>query len=72
VPVKFEVYSDEKYWCGRGIGSDIFTLGRTLDELMTNIREAVDLHFEEEIARGENIRIPSISAYEVGPGTQAC
>jgi hypothetical protein len=43
--VKFEIYSDGKYWCGRGIGFDIFTQGKTLDELMTNIREAVELHF---------------------------
>jgi hypothetical protein len=71
VLVKFEVYSNEKYWCARGIGVDIFTQGRTLDELMTNIQEAVELHFEEEIARGENIRILSISECEVGPGARA-
>lgn len=46
--VKFEVYSDGEWWCGRGIGTDIFTQGETLDALMENIREAVDLHFEDE------------------------
>ena len=45
--VTFEVYSDGTFRCGRGIGLDIFTQGRTLDELMGNIREAVRLHFEE-------------------------
>jgi hypothetical protein len=44
--VKFEVYSDGSSWCGRGIGVDIFTQGKTMDALMRNIREAVELHFE--------------------------
>jgi hypothetical protein len=64
--VKFEVYSEGKYWSGRGIGVDIFTQGKTLDDLMANIREAVELHFEEELGKGENIRILTISETEVG------
>ncbi len=46
--VKHEVYHDGRYWCARGIGVDIFTQGRTMDELMANNREAVEVHFEEE------------------------
>ncbi len=69
--VKFEIYSDGKYWCGRGIGVDIFTQGKTLDELMVNIREAVELHFEEELGKGESIRILSISETEVGTVARA-
>ncbi len=69
--VKFEIYSDNNYWCGRGIGVDIFTQGKTLDELMANIREAVELHFEEELEKGENIRILSISETEVGSVARA-
>ena len=49
--VKFEVYNDGEYWCARGIGVDIFTHGKTLDELMDNIKEAVEVHFEEINAR---------------------
>ena len=41
--VKFEVYNDGEYWCARGIGVDIFTHGKTLDELMDNIKEAVEV-----------------------------
>ena len=69
--VKFEVYSDGRFWCGRGIGVDIFTQGRRLDELMGNIREAVVLHFEEELARGEPIRILTISECELDPLARA-
>ena len=67
--VTFEIYSDGNSWCGRGIGVDIFTQGKTLDELMANIREAVGLHFEEELDKGESIRILTIS--ETGAGTVA-
>jgi hypothetical protein len=45
--LKFEAYHDGEMWCARGIGADIFTQGRTLDELMANIREAASLHFED-------------------------
>jgi len=69
--VKFECYSDGKYWCGRGIGVDIFTQGKSLDDLMANIREAVELHFEEELTKGECIRILSISETEVGTVARA-
>ena len=63
--VKFEVYNDGKHWCARGIGVDIFTQGKTLDELMKNIEEAVEVHFEEKLSSGEDIKILSISESEV-------
>jgi predicted RNase H-like HicB family nuclease len=43
--VKVETYFDGKFWCARGIGEDIFTQGKTLDELYKNIKEAVSAHF---------------------------
>jgi len=63
--VKFEIYNDGEYWCARGIGVDIFTQGKTLDELMENIKEAVEAHYGELLEKGENIRILSISEIEV-------
>ena len=63
--VKFEIYNDGKYWCARGIGVDIFTQGKTLDELMENIKEAVEVHFEELLKKGEEVKILSISETEV-------
>lgn len=62
---KFEIYKEGKHWCARGIGEDIFTQGKTLDELMVNMREAVELHFEEALAKGEEIRVLSFSEFEV-------
>ena len=63
--VKFEVYKDGKHWCARGIGVDIFTQGKTLDELMKNINEAVALNFEDDLKKGREVRILSISEMEV-------
>ena len=46
--IKFDVYKDGDYWCARGIDADIFTQGKTLDELLENLKEAVLLHFEDQ------------------------
>ena len=46
--VKVEVYHDGDFWCARAIGEDIFTQGRTADEVFRNIEEAVALHFDDE------------------------
>ncbi len=66
--VKVEIYFDGKYWCARGIGEDIFTQGKSLDELMENIKEVVEVHFGET---KENIRVLSISEMEVGSPAKA-
>ena len=63
--VTFEIYNDGEYWCARGIGVDIFTQGKTLDELMENIKEAVEAHYGELLEKGEDIRILSLSEIEV-------
>jgi predicted RNase H-like HicB family nuclease len=53
--IKIETYFDGEYWCARGIGADIFTQGESLDDLMRNIKEAVSLHYEEQLNRNETI-----------------
>jgi len=45
--IKIETYFDGEFWCARGIGADIFTQGKTLDELHQNIKEAVAVHYGE-------------------------
>lgn len=64
--VKFDIYYDGEFWCGRGMGVDIFTQGATLDELMNTIKEAVELHFEEDIDAGEQITVVSLTDLQVG------
>lgn len=69
--VKFEIYSDGEYWCASGIGISIFTQGKTLDELMQNIKEATSLHFKDLLEAGEELKILSISEFEVPPLAKA-
>jgi len=49
--VKIETYFDGDFWCARGLSEDIFTQGRTLDELYENIKEATALHFDDDTKR---------------------
>jgi len=54
--IKADIYFDGEYYCGKCIDFDIFTQGKTLDELAKNLKEAIKLHFEdffsiEEIAK---------------------
>lgn len=67
--VKVEAYHDGKYWCGRSI--DFFTQGKTLDELMKNVREAASLHFEETLARGDTLDLLVMSHTELRRGKGA-
>ena len=50
----------------RGIGVDIFTQGRTFDELLENIKEAVALHFEDSGERPEILVLSEIRADDAG------
>ena len=43
-PVKADIYFDGKFWCARCLDIDVFTQGKTLDELVKNLKEAVSLH----------------------------
>ncbi len=69
--MKFKVYFDGEHWCALGIGISIFTQGKTLDELMDNIKEATSLYFEDALEAGEEIKVLSISEFEVHPVAKA-
>ena len=43
-PVKADIYFDGKHWCARCLDIDVFTQGKTLDEVVRNLKEAVHLH----------------------------
>jgi predicted RNase H-like HicB family nuclease len=62
--LKFEVYRDGRWWGARALGHAIFTQARTLDKLYENIKEAVALHFEEELKVGATLQILVIT--EIG------
>ena len=46
--IKADIYHDGNFYCGRCLDFDIFTQGNTLDELAKNLKEAIQLHFEDD------------------------
>lgn len=54
----FEVReAEEGGFTARAVGHSIFTEAEALDELRRNVREAADLHFEEEQDRPTCIQL---------------
>lgn len=46
--IKSEIYFDGEYYCARCMDIDVFTQGKTIDEVVKNLQEAVSLHLEGE------------------------
>ena len=46
--IQFHISKGEKYYVAEGVDIGIVTQGKTLDALAKNIKEAVELHFENE------------------------
>lgn len=46
--IQFSISKGEKQYIAHAVDFPIFTQGRTLDELVKNIKEATKLHFSDE------------------------
>ena len=46
--IQFHITKGEKYLVAQGVNLPVVTQGRTLDELVKNIKEAVELQLEGE------------------------
>lgn len=46
--IKAEIYYEGGYYCAKTMDIDVFTQGKTYDEAIQNLREAVALHIEDE------------------------
>jgi len=46
--IKAEIYFDGEYYCARTLEFDVFTQGKTIEETIENLKEAVGLHLEDE------------------------
>ena len=53
--IKAEIYFDGEYYCAKTLDIDVFTQGKTYDEAIKNLREAVALHIEDETDAFETI-----------------
>ena len=44
--IKAKIYFDGKFYCAKCLELDVFTQGKTVDETIENLKEAVNLHLE--------------------------
>lgn len=59
--IKVEIYYDGDFYCAKCLDFDIFSQGKTLDEVVENIKESIILYFEDEPLELEGYdRTPSL------------
>ena len=46
--IQFKIYKGDKYYIGEGVDLSIITQGKTIDEVVKNLEEALELHLEGE------------------------
>jgi predicted RNase H-like HicB family nuclease len=49
--IKFIIYKEGKHYVSQCLNVDISSFGATIDDASENLREALDLYFEDEPAR---------------------
>jgi predicted RNase H-like HicB family nuclease len=61
--IKACIYRGEKYYIGECVEISVVTQGRTIDETISNLREAISLHLE-----GENLEELGLSPELISNG----
>lgn len=51
--LKYVVYQEDKYFVSQCLNVDVASFGETIDEAVRNLKEAVELYFENEDAERE-------------------
>ena len=49
--IKYVIYKEGKYFVSQCLNVDVASFGVTMDEASNNLKEALDLYFEDEPAR---------------------
>jgi predicted RNase H-like HicB family nuclease len=49
--IKYIVYKDGKYYVSQSLNVEVSSFGLTIDEATNNLKEALDLYFEDEPER---------------------
>ena len=55
--IKYIIYKEYKYYVSQCLNVDISSFGSTVDEATKNLKEALDLYFEDEPARKQYQKI---------------
>lgn len=71
--IQFHIYKGDSYYIAQGIDLPVITQGKTLDELVRNLKEAVELQLEgEDLADFDLSSRPSVLAnFELGSAIHA-
>lgn len=67
--ILFRIHKGEKYYIAEGVDVPVVTQAKTLDKLIENLKEAIELHFEDkDFTSYDIIPEPTIIAnMEIGP-----
>lgn len=49
--IKYVIYREGKYYVSQSLNVDVSSFGSTIEEAKDNLKEALDLYFEDETAR---------------------
>jgi len=49
--IKYILYKEGKYYISQSLNVDVASFGKTVEEATTNLKEALDLYFEDAPAR---------------------
>lgn len=55
--IKYIVYKEGKHYVSQSLNVDVSSFGNTIEEATANLKEALDLYFEDEPARKNYIQI---------------
>jgi len=50
--IKYIVYKEDKYYISQSLNVDVSSFGKTIEEAKENLKEALDLYFEENDSAG--------------------
>jgi predicted RNase H-like HicB family nuclease len=57
---KYIVYKESKYFVSQCLNVDVSSFGESIDEAVHNLREALELYYEDEPAEKEYIDIQQV------------
>lgn len=51
--IKYIIFKDGEYFVSQSLNVEVSSFGKTIDEATNNLKEALDLYFEDEPGRQE-------------------
>jgi predicted RNase H-like HicB family nuclease len=58
--LKYVIYREGKYYVAQCLNVDVSTFGETIQEAQNNLKEALELYFEDKEKKGEYVEIEEV------------